>query len=40
MTGHEYPILEFDKSKEALINPPYGHDPIQIAERCVPCFFG
>lgn len=40
MTGHEYPILEFDKSKEALINPPYGHDPIQIAEHCVPCFFG
>src|SRR5438309_1667220 len=35
-----YPILEFDRSPEAIIEPSRAIRPIDgIAERCVLCFF-
>jgi uridine phosphorylase len=35
-----YPILEFDRSPEAIIEPSRVIRPIDgIAERCVLCFF-
>jgi nucleoside phosphorylase len=36
--NREYPILEFDPERGALINPPSG-DRLDIPERCVVCFF-
>lgn len=39
MTEHEYPILEFDENKEAFIKPGDIISPVDIAERCVLCFF-
>lgn len=39
MLQSEYPILEFDMNREALINPANSHSRIEIAEHCVPCFF-
>jgi len=35
----KYPILEFDPNPDAIINPEVEIDPIDIAERCVICFF-
>lgn len=35
----DFPILEFDPSTEALIEPRNLLQPIDIAERCVLCFF-
>ncbi|UCE05163.1 MAG: nucleoside phosphorylase [bacterium] len=35
----EYPILEFDPGKNALINPKKEIKAIDIPERCVICFF-
>ncbi len=34
-----YPILEFDPSKDAIINPSNHYKPIKGAEYCVICFF-
>jgi len=39
MKKNEYPILEFDKDKNALIRPERIIKPINIAERAVICFF-
>ncbi|HZD10194.1 MAG TPA: DUF952 domain-containing protein [Candidatus Binatia bacterium] len=35
----DFPILEFDASSEALIEPHNLLQPIDVAERCVLCFF-
>ncbi len=35
----KYPILEFDDSPNAVIEPSGHIDPIDIAEHCVLCFF-
>ncbi|HEY3289012.1 MAG TPA: hypothetical protein VGK87_02685, partial [Anaerolineae bacterium] len=35
----DYPILEFDASPQALIEPSRLVKPIDIAEHCVVCFF-
>ena len=40
MTKKEYPILEYDEDKNALIRPFHIFRPIDIAERCVLCNFG
>jgi uridine phosphorylase len=34
-----YPILEFDSSPEALIEPSHHYSPLPDAECCVVCFF-
>jgi uridine phosphorylase len=34
-----YPILEFDPSRQALIEPARTIKPIEAPERCVICFF-
>jgi len=34
-----YPILEFDPSPNAIIEPHLIHDKIDIPEHCVVCFF-
>ena len=36
---HEYPILEYDPSPEAVIEPSRVIKSIDIAENCVICFF-
>lgn len=35
----EYPILEFDPEKRAIINPSDVYESIDISEHCVICFF-
>jgi uridine phosphorylase len=35
----DYPILEFDPQREAVIEPSLVHRPIDLPERCVICFF-
>lgn len=35
----EFPILEFDPTREAIIEPDKLIEPIDIAEHCVICFF-
>lgn len=40
MLQKEFPILEFDKEKNALIRPYNGIQSADIADRCVLCFFG
>lgn len=40
MQKEEYPILEFDDDKNALIRPFHIFQPIDIAKRCVLCNFG
>ena len=35
----EFPILEFDPDTRAFIEPGKVIRPIDIAERCVICFF-
>lgn len=40
MIEKEFPILEFDENRKALIRPENIIKPIDIAERCVLCFFG
>jgi len=35
----EFPILEFDPSPRATIEPEHVHKPIDIAEHCILCFF-
>jgi uridine phosphorylase len=34
-----YPILEFDPTREAMIEPSRTTRPIEMPERCVICFF-
>lgn len=34
-----YPILEFDPSPNAIIEPHLIHDKMDVPERCVVCFF-
>lgn len=34
-----YPILEFDPTREAIIEPSRLIQPIDVAEHCVVCFF-
>lgn len=38
-TPLSYPILEHDPETNAIIEPGHLHPPIDIAERCVVCFF-
>jgi uridine phosphorylase len=37
--NERYPILEYDPTPEAVIEPRRVIEPIDIAERCVICFF-
>jgi len=39
MIEREFPILEFDEVRNALIRPENIITPIDIAEKCVLCFF-
>lgn len=39
MNHEPYPILEFDPEPDAFINPQNIIKPIDIARRCVMCFF-
>jgi uridine phosphorylase len=34
-----YPILEFDPSPEAIIEPARVIQPMEVPEQCVICFF-
>jgi uridine phosphorylase len=36
---NEYPILEFDPTREAMIEPWTVLEPVDVAEHCVICFF-
>lgn len=36
---HDYPILEFDPARQAIIEPSQIAPPAQIPEHCVLCFF-
>ncbi len=36
---HAYPILEFDPSREAMIEPHFGVAPASLPQHCVLCFF-
>ena len=40
MEKKAFPILEFDGDKNALIRPSHVHQPADISDRCVLCFFG
>ena len=41
MLSHDYPILEFDPAREAIIEPGKIIAPLaEMPERCVLCFFG
>ena len=39
MHPKEFPILEFDPTKEAIIEPSKVNQPIDAPEHCVICFF-
>lgn len=39
MEKHPYPILEFDPTTAAIIEPSSVLEPINIPEQCVLCFF-
>ena len=39
MNSALYPILEFDPSREALIEPSRLIEPRDVPEHCVICFF-
>jgi uridine phosphorylase len=39
MTANEFPILEFDEDTNPFIKPSHFLQPIDIAQRCVLCFF-
>ena len=39
MIKQEFPILEFDEDRKAFIRPKDVINPIDMAERCVLCFF-
>lgn len=40
MNLEDYPILEFDPTKLAIIEPSEVYKPIEISKYCVMCFFG
>jgi hypothetical protein len=39
MELHDYPILEFDSTREAVIEPGHHRPPIDAPEHAVACFF-
>ena len=39
MERHDYPILEFDGTREAVIEPGHHRTPIDAPEHAVACFF-
>jgi uridine phosphorylase len=39
MERHPYPILEFDSSPRAVIEPAEHIERLDVPEHCVPCFF-
>jgi uridine phosphorylase len=39
MQSHEYPILEFDSARAAIIEPHKIHPRIDLPDACVMCFF-
>src|SRR2546423_14426826 len=39
MEHHDYPILEFDGTREAVIEPGHHRTPIDAPEHAVACFF-
>ncbi|MCK4409434.1 MAG: nucleoside phosphorylase [Candidatus Eisenbacteria sp.] len=39
MKPKDFPILEFDPAKRAVIEPTEQIDPSLVPEHCVPCFF-
>lgn len=39
LATHIHPILEYDRSRAAIIEPSRVHRRIDIPEHCVPCFF-
>lgn len=39
MLQKDFPILEYDNTKRAVIEPTANHHPIDIPEHCVLCFF-
>jgi len=40
MKPRDFPILEFDPARRAIIEPTEQIDPSPVPEHCVPCFFG
>ena len=40
MDLQKYPILEFDPTQRAIIEPSEVYKPIELSEYCVMCFFG
>jgi uridine phosphorylase len=40
MKARDFPILEFDPAKRAVIEPSEQINPSDVPEHCVPCFFG
>ncbi|MCD4691128.1 nucleoside phosphorylase [bacterium] len=39
MNQRDYPILEFDSTRPAIIEPSEQIKPCDVPEHCVPCFF-
>ncbi len=39
MNQNPYPILEFDESKNAILEPSNLVDPMDVPEHCLVCFF-
>ena len=39
MEHHDYPILEFDSTRDAVIEPGHHRPPIDAPEHAVACFF-
>ena len=39
MEKHNYPILEFDPTREAILEPSKVVEPLDAPEHCVICFF-
>jgi len=40
MKTKDFPILEFDPARRAIIEPSEQISPSDVPEHCVPCFFG
>ncbi|MFH1865272.1 MAG: nucleoside phosphorylase [Candidatus Eisenbacteria bacterium] len=40
MKARDFPILEFDPARRAVIEPSEQITPSGVPEHCVPCFFG
>jgi uridine phosphorylase len=40
MKQRDFPILEFDPARRAVIEPSEQIGPSDVPEHCVPCFFG